>query len=392
MRVRPLLIVVAVAGLLAGASACGDPPSTAEGVAATQRPPTRGPEGGPGTEERLNTISGLVAGEPLLPGDFADPFVLDLGPAAYVYATNTVDANIPVVRSNNYTEAFYLGDAMPNLPSWTSKGFIWAPAVWARPDGNYVLYYAGLDNASGKQCVSRAVSSSPAGPFVDDSSAPFVCPLDQGGAIDPAIVVDNGNPYLLYKNDGNCCGITTTLWSVPLSSDGLSLNGTPTALLSDDQGWEGGNTEAPSMVAVGDKYLLFYSANNWATDKYAIGYGVCDSVTGPCRKPEGDAWMTSTSTAKGPGGQEFFEADNQVWMVYHGWLPGQVDTPDGQRRLFLDVITVTDDVPTRIGAERTFLQLVWWFVGVLVIVALVVVAIVAVLRRRRRRRSASVTV
>lgn len=389
--VRRVVVVLAVAGLIVAASGCGNggAPSTAEGVVATQRPPTKGPEGGPGTEEPINTIAGLIAGEPLLAGDFADPFVLDTGSVAYVYATNTTDANIPVVRSDNYKEAFYLGDAMPTIPSWTSKDFIWAPSVWARPDGNFVMYYSALDNASGKMCVSRALASSPVGPFVDDSSGPFVCPLDQGGAIDPAVVDDNGTPYLLYKNDGNCCGITTTLWSVPLSSDGLSLNGTPTKLLSDDQGWEGGNTEAPSMVAVGDKYLLFYSANNWATQDYAIGYGVCDSITGPCRKPEGEAWMTSTDNAKGPGGQEFFEAENQVWMVYHGWLPGQVNTPGGERRLFLDAITVTDDVPTRIGAERTLIELIWWFVGVLAVVAAVVVALVLLLRRRRHRTSAA---
>ena len=81
--------------------------------------------------------------------------------------------------------------------------------------------------------------------------------------------------------------------------------------------------------------------------------------------------------------------DDQVWMVYHGWLPGQVNTPGGERRLFLDAITVTDDVPTRIGAERTLVQLFWWFAGVLAVVAAIVVAVVLLLRRRRRRSSAA---
>ncbi len=149
---RPVVLALAIAGLIVSLSACGDggAPSTAQGVAATQRPPTKGPEGGPGTEESLNTIGGLIAGEPLLPGDFADPFVLDQDRVAYVYATNTTDANLPVVRIDNYKEATYLGDGFPTIPSWTSKNFIWAPAVWARPDGQYVLYYAGLDNASNK--------------------------------------------------------------------------------------------------------------------------------------------------------------------------------------------------------------------------------------------------
>jgi hypothetical protein len=382
--VRPFAGLVLILGVVI--AGCGSPPSTASDVAATQRPPTKGPQGGPGTAEPLNTIEGLVAGKPIIAGDFADPFVLDVGRFTYTYATNTTDANVPVFRTEGYKTAFYLGDAMPTLPSWTSKGFIWAPAVWARPDGQYVLYYAGADNASGKMCVSRALGPSPAGPFTDDSTAPFVCPLDLGGAIDPAVVVDRGKPYLLYKSDGNCCGIPTSLWSVPLSDDGLSLDGQPTRLLGDDESWEGGNTEAPSMVAVGDKYLLFYSANDWSTADYAVGYATCDSVTGPCTKAGELPWLRSTENAKGPGGQEFFAADGQVWMVYHGWLPGQVDTPNGERRLFLDVVTVgADGEPERIGAERTTLQLVWWAVGVVVVVVAVLV-LLRVLRRRRASR------
>ena len=388
-----VVIVAMVVGL--GSVACGDAgaPSTASDVGATQRPPSEGPVGGPGTVENLDNISGLLSGAPILDADFADPFMLDLGDVAYGYASNTTSANVPVTRFEGYRfdgygQATYLGDAMPTIPSWSSKDFIWAPAVYARPDGQYVMYYAGLYNPSGRQCVSRALSSSPAGPFVDNSTEPFVCPLDLGGAIDPSVVVDNGKPYLIYKNDGNCCKITTSLWSVPLSADGLSLNGQPTKLVSNDQPWEGGNIEAPSMVAVGNKYLLFYSANDWSTSNYAIGYAVCDTITGPCTKPDDEAWMSSTTDAQGPGGQEFFPAGDQVWMVYHGWLPGEVNTPDGERRLYLDDISVENNVPERIGAERIRIFLLWIGIGVLAALVVVVVVVVLLVRRRRRRRMA----
>jgi hypothetical protein len=36
----------------------------------------------------------------------------------------------------------YMGDALPVLPRWTITGFQWAPSVWARPDGTYVMYYS----------------------------------------------------------------------------------------------------------------------------------------------------------------------------------------------------------------------------------------------------------
>lgn len=386
--VRLLLVAGVMAGLVLAACGSGSTPSTAAGVSATQRPPTEGPQGGPGTEEKLDTINGLLSGKPVFNADFADPFVLDQGDVAYTYATNTRDANIPVIRAQGYKVADYLGDALPTIPSWSAKGFIWGPAVFAAPDGKFVMYYSALTTAGGRQCITRAVADSPAGPFVDDSSAPFVCPLDLGGAIDPAVVVVNNAPYLIYKSDGNCCGIPTSVWSVPLSADGLSTTGDPVKLISNDQDWEGDVVEGPSMVVDADKLLLFYSANNWNTADYAIGYAVCDSITGPCTKPDDKPWMKSTDFAKGPGGQEFFNAGGQVWMVYHGWLPGQVDTPGGQRRLYLDEITVTGDVPSRIGAERTLVQLVQLFLGVVIVVAIVAVVVLVLRRRRRHRRSA----
>jgi len=379
------LPAVLVAVALAALSACGGgTPSTASDVVATQRPPSKGPEGPPGTKEQLNTVGGLLVGEPVYNADFADPFVLSLGDALYSYATNTDKANIPVMRAvRNASDADYLGDALPDLPSWTSKGNVWAPVVYAPEGGGYVMYYATRDTSSGRQCISLATSDSPAGPFTDNSSSAFVCPLDLGGAIDPAVVVDNGNPHLIYKSDGNCCGQPTSIWSVPLASDGLSTTGDPVKLISNDRDWEGGVVEGPSMVKVKDKYYLFYSGNNWASEDYAVGYAVCDSVTGPCTKPGDEPWMRSTSFAKGPGGQEFFEADGQVWMVYHGWLPGQVATPGGERRLYLDVVTVDNGTPERIGAARTFAQLLQLALVAVVIVVLAVLAIRALRRRRR---------
>jgi len=71
-----------------------------------------------------------------------------------------------------------------------------------------VLYYAARDIAVGHQCLGRAVAASPAGPFIDRSSDPVVCQASLGGDIDPDVFRDsNGRVYLLWKNDGNCCGV-----------------------------------------------------------------------------------------------------------------------------------------------------------------------------------------
>ncbi len=366
-----------------------------------QRLPTRGPVGKDPAAQRtlpLNLVGGLINGKPIVPGDFADPFVLAETSAIFVYATNTVDANVPVIeiQNNDVLNGQYLGDALPTLPSWTAKGFQWAPSVWARPDGQFVLYYStpAPPPAAGQprlQCISRAVGTAPAGPFTDDSAAPFICPLTEGGAIDPSVFVDGTTPYLLWKSDGDCCGLATTIYSQAVSSDGLSTAGPANALITNDQPWEGSVVEGPSMVKAGPDYELFYSANNWNSAAYAVGIALCTTIEGPCTKPSNTPWMKSAQDYTGPGGQEFFANPGGVWMVHHGFLPGQAGTPDGERRLYLDLLDYhgANPIPTRVGAQEAegkLWQLVLFGGGVLLAVGLVAWAVV---RRRRGRRAIS---
>lgn len=390
------LVLVALA-IIAGCSSDTDPSAARPG----QRPRTGGPADDSGSTTgtipsgtipvegrptQLDPSGGLLVGTPVYDGDFADPFVLIEDDTNYVYATNTDDANLPVIVSDGGDEGTYYGDAFPTLPSWTTPGFVWAPAVYARGDG-FVAYYTTADTATKKQCVSRAVAPSPVGPFVDDSTGPMVCQSDLGGTIDPSIVTDvDGESWLLFKNDGNCCGITTSLWSQKLTPDGLGVVGEPTKLIDADQAWEGDLIEAPSLVIADGTYYVFYSANAWDTANYAVGYARCESITGPCTKAEGP-WMTSTAFAKGPGGQEFFAKDGFVWMVYHGWERGQIGYPQGQRRLYLDIVQIADGAPVRVGEETAR-----FLIGVLVVGGVVLlgaaVATVVVVRRRRHRRAA----
>jgi len=369
-------------GLLTG---CGDPvpPATVSypfahaGAPARPalQPPTQGPQPNPNGHGavRFNLINGLLDGSPIYNGDFADPYAVHVGPTLYVYASDTVSAHIPVIAGGPSTDfaGTYLGDALPTLPSWTAPGLQWAPAVWARPDGTYVMYYSTPDSApsrscvltahrahvtdglcylawstDSRQCLSRAVATSPAGPFVDDSTGPFICPRKQGGAIDPSVfVAADGTPYLLWKSDGNGYGLPTIIYSQRLTADGLATAGPPHRLIGATQRWEGDLVEGPSMVEADGHYWLFYSANAWDTSHYAIGVARCASVAGPCHKPFDHPWLSTADDAshdQGPGGEEFVDVGGLVWVVHHGWLPGQAGTPGGQRRLYVDLLTFAD--------------------------------------------------
>ena len=255
---------------------------------------------------------------PVIDRDFPDPEVIRSGPLYYAYATNSGGSNVQVARSSDLVHWEQLPDALPTLPPWTRSGRTWAPAVSATADG-FVLYFVAWHRASGRECIGVATSAIPGGPFAP-ATVPLVCPLDAGGAIDPAAFVDgDGTRYLLWKNDGNCCGITTRIYLQRMTDDGLALDGDPVALIAADRVWEGGIVEAPKLWLRDGIYHLFYSANGYGGSGYAIGHAVADALLGPYRKDD-TPWMRSGPGVTGPGGQDIVRAaDGQTWLVYHTW-------------------------------------------------------------------------
>jgi hypothetical protein len=342
---------------------------------------TSGPIGANPAKEhgvQLNVISGILNDQPIYDGNFADPFALRTPNTLYIYASssgpsrNNAAANVPVIglaRNNGFAGKF-VGDALPNPPKWTVPRFQWGPAVWAQSDGTYVLYYStpatiplgclGTPPAVGcvrtttgetaAACISRATATNPAGPFVDNSSSAFVCPIDEGGAIDPSVFVSpDGTAYLLWKSDGDCCHKATVIYSQQLSSDGLSTVGPPHQMIGATQPWEGGLVEGPSMIEENNDFWLFYSANTWGNSHYGIGLARCASAIGPCSKPLDHAWLASQGNDKGPGGQEFYTTGPLVWMVRHSLAPGQSGN-SAERGLYLSLLAFPSGQVPRLAA------------------------------------------
>jgi hypothetical protein len=312
-------------------------PSDPSKVASDGNPPIGGDGGFAGDVRKLFTN-----GQPVVYcHDFADPFVLRSGDSYEAYSTNTGDDHVPVLTSGGLFGTASRHDVLPDLPKWSSPGFVWAPSLLPRGD-TYVLYYTTRVASSGAQCISYALGDDPGGPFTDTSSGPFICPAD-GGAIDPEPFVDsNGTAYLLWKNyDGQ-----TGIMAQQLAPDGTSLVG-PTQLLAvADQAWEAGIVEAPTMLAANGQYFLFYSGNDWDTADYAIGYAVCRGPMGPCVKPSPTPWLTGTPTAQGPGSPSVFRDEKgDTWLALHSWVGGKVGYPQGARNLFVVRFTIANGAP-----------------------------------------------
>jgi len=322
----------------AGAST---PPVTAPPIPAPNPEPNRAAPSGPAPTPQPGSVWS---------GDFPDPSVLQVGAAFYAYSTEAGLTHVQTLTSTDLTHWQYLGEALPELPPWSTGLAVWAPHV-VKSATAYVMFYASKDAKTGDQCIGRAVSVVPQGPFVDSSADPFMCQVDQGGDIDPDPFVDtNGAQWLVWKSQGTLTGIPSKLWSEPVNGDWSILSGSPTAIATVSQAWEKTTVERPDMVHQGGSYYLLYSGNDWWTSSYGVGYAVCRSMTGPCQKPLDHPILASHGSQAGPGScSTFTDLLGHLRVAYAAWTPPQVGYPGGRRSLHLAALGFLGGQPSITG-------------------------------------------
>jgi glycosyl hydrolase family 43 len=227
-----------------------------------------------------------------------------------------------------------------------------------------VLYYTTTEDDSGMQCISRATSPVPQGPYTDDSARPLVCQTSLGGSIDPQpFRAPDGQLVLHWKSDDNRFGNPTTLWGRQLNADGLSFERRSRAypLVRAEAAWEGGVVEGPAMTGVavpggGYRYFLFYGGGDWTSASAGIGYALCEGPLGPCLKMTPVTPWLGTGILPGrlgPAGPSFYALGSSSpfasmqQLAYHGWFcpPGAVCNPStgygggAVRALWIDTVT-----------------------------------------------------
>jgi beta-xylosidase len=284
----------------------------------------------------------------------ADVPYLDTGPDAYqsapwsastaamakargwyvLFGTTDWQENVPTAISVDLVHWTQAPDALPTLPSWAapSISMTWAPAALRAPAG-WVLYFSTEEESSQLECIGRAVSSTPAGPYVDRSTRPLLCQRTLGGSIDPSVVhAPDGSTFLVWKNDGNAVGRPDALWSQRISGDGLSVVGPAYRLLGASQAWERGIVEAPAMLqASTGGYWLFYAGGSWDSNRYGTGVAFCSRVTGPCVDASTKPFLATSRTLISPGGLDtFVDHHGQRWAAFTAlvlvpstWHPGR---------------------------------------------------------------------
>jgi Glycosyl hydrolases family 43 len=110
-----------------------------------------------------------------------------------------------------------------------------------------------------------------------------------------------------------------------------------------DRRWEEGST----TFAHGKAYYLTYSANNWETPQYGVGYAVADNPLGPWRKAPSNPILSQNPKigmySTGHGDIEASPDGRELFYVHHG----RPTPTDPQRRLYTDRMRFVD-------AQRVF--------------------------------------
>jgi beta-xylosidase len=365
---RQCLILVLVLVLVVAVGACADPAASGGGSPTAAGSPSSGSASpAPGSGGQPSAVASPTVPEgqfinPVIDRNFADPFVLEVDGTYYAYATGNLTFNIQVTTSTDLVHWERVREALPRLPLWqpTSKGLTWAPEV-AATDTGYVMHYTGRDVQAGLQCLGVAVADDPAGPFVDESTEPLLCQHDLGGSIDSSPFLDaDGTRYLLWKSDGNCCGIPVRMFISELRPDAMTLVGETTDLgLAVDAPWERNLIEAPTLLLRDGTYYLFFSANDYGSRNYAAGYATSSKVRGPYVDAEEnpilstDIAVGTAGQPAGPGHQSIIaDGADDLWIVYHAWDSGLIgDSIGGRRSMWIDELVFEDGRPVVKGPD-----------------------------------------
>jgi len=295
-------------------------------------------------------VKPMFAGNPIIPGYFADPTIKKFGDTYYIYATT--DGNGAGFGPAQVWMSKDFKNWIIRSMNWPTSHWIWAPDVRKGKDGKYYMYYC-------QPCtIHTGVADTPVGPwknlmgeedavFIPDRLVHNVITLD-AQSFDDA----DGSTYLywgtwgIYKGFG--CG------AGKLSEDGKSL--TELTLIPNTQAVD--FFEAPFMLKRGAKYYFMYSSGSCHDKTYRVQYAVGNSPLGPFEFGKNNPILETNAdeTVHGPGHHSVLKDGDNYYIVYH-----RHDNPHStrgfHRQVCADKLTFATDgsidkvVPTNTGVS-----------------------------------------
>jgi len=250
------------------------------------------------------------AGNPFIPGYFADPTIRKFGDTYYLYATTDGNGNgygpAQVWVSKDFRHWKNV------LMNWPLTEVVWAPDVMRADDGRYHYFYC-------EPCVlHEGVGETPVGPWqnilghpdavlVPDRFVPNAITLDGQTFVD-----DDGSVYLYFGTwgiyEGFGCGVAR------LGSDMKSFvekKLIPNTEIKDF-------FEAPYVLKKDGVYYFMYSSGSCHDHTYRVQYAT--STAGPMGPYEYQGCILETTadeTVHGPGHHSVMKDGADYYIVYH---------------------------------------------------------------------------
>jgi beta-xylosidase len=252
-----------------------------------------------------------------------------------MYTSETFNGFVPEWRSGSPTGPWtFVRDALPVQPTWAANSFsTWAPEV-ADVNGVWTMWgSAAISSVSPTYCLYRATAKTAAGPFVPDSRR-LPCDIALSGDIDPTMVHDSDQWWLVYKTNANGVGLPDSFISIRIGPDGW-VSGPSHVAMTATAPWEAGMIEAPSLVENRGQWWVIFSVGDpfIAEPTYHIAAAPCDGPAGPCHISAVVSLVTTNLQGNGPGEQAVFtDAAGQPWIAYN---PSGFSRPRDRRPLAL---------------------------------------------------------
>lgn len=281
-----------------------------------------------------------------------DPQILPYQGKYYCYATH----------ASHYSEGFHVWvsddlihwdegvECFHAIASW-GKSHFWAPEVVFH-NGRFVMHYTAKSRELDSLRLGVAVADSPLGPFRDVHGRPM---FDLGYAtIDGSVLRCEEGNFFYYSRDCSeniVDGIKTSqTYCVQMNDDLTEVVGEHRLMTTPTEEFERKSlknpkphlwNEGPTVIRVGDRYVMNYSANYYATNDYAICMAVADHPMGPWKKARNNPVLSCRSDLFGAGHNAFFTGtDGALYTSFH--IQTNPQAPSGDRRVVIGRVSFSE--------------------------------------------------
>lgn len=264
-------------------------------------------------------VNAPAAGNPILPGWFADPTIKKFGDVYYIYATTDNEmlaSGAPTVWYSKDFKNWY--NYIMEIPSFSAQSItnFWAPDIVEGDDGKYYLYFGNCERGCN---IYGYVSDSPVGPWkkLSEQDIPVISngyPKENFPSLDAQFFKDtDGKIYgywgtWVHYNGGYAVGeLNKNTMNGMLNSKNIPLAQTPEPF------------EAAYMMKKGSKYILMYSGASCHDETYNVRYSYSDSPYGPFTPGKNNPILSTNEdkTVHGPGHHSVLKENDDYYMVYH---------------------------------------------------------------------------